>query len=74
MDGLLLSLIAVTAGRTGPRSFAVILIGPKLKEAQNLVDHVVDQVRRTLPVGLDLNASVFRYEPDTDPRWLIGPE
>jgi serine/threonine-protein kinase len=72
MDGLLLSLIAVTAGRTGPRSFAVILIGPKLKEAQNLVDHVVDQVRRTLPLGLDLNASVFRYEPDTDPRWLIG--
>ena len=73
MDGLLLSLIAVTAGRTGPRSFAVILIGPKLKEAQNLVDHVVDQVRRTLPQGLDLAASVFRYEPDTDPRWLIGP-
>ena len=72
MDGLLLSLIAVTAGRTGPRSFAVILIGPKLKEAQNLVDHVVDQVRRTLPLGLDLDASVFRYEPDTDPRWLIG--
>ena len=72
MDGLLLSLIAVTAGRTGPRSFAVILIGPKLKEAQTLVDHVVDQVRRTLPQGLDLNASVFRYEPDTDPRWLIG--
>ncbi|MEP7127164.1 MAG: FHA domain-containing protein, partial [Byssovorax sp.] len=72
MDGLLLSLIAVTAGRTGPRSFAVILIGPKLKEAQNLVDHVVDQVQRTLPQGLDLSASVFRYEPDTDPRWLIG--
>ena len=73
IDGLMLSLIAVTAGRTGPRSFAVILIGPKLKESQNLVEHVVDQVRRTLPQGLDLTASVFRYEPDTDPRWLMGP-
>jgi eukaryotic-like serine/threonine-protein kinase len=73
IDGLMLALIASTAGRTGPRSFAVIVIGPKLKESQNLVDHVVDQVRRTLPQGLDLTASVFRYEPDSDPRWLLGP-
>ena len=73
MEGLLLSLIAVTAGRTGPLRFAVILIGPKLREAQGLVEHVTDQVRRTLPAGVELSASIISYEPGTDPRSLVDP-
>jgi serine/threonine protein kinase len=73
VDNLLLSLVTVTAGRTSPLGFAVILVGPKLKESQNLVEHVVDQVKRTLPHGLDLAVTVTGYEPDTDPRPLIAP-
>ena len=73
MEGLLLSLIAVTAGRTGALRFAVILIGPKLREAQSLVEHVTEQVRRTLPVGLEISASIASYEPGTESSSLIDP-
>jgi serine/threonine-protein kinase len=74
VEGLLLSLIAVTAGRTGPLRFAVILIGPKLREAQSLVEHVTDQVRRTLPVGLELSASIASYTPGGELLALIDPD
>ena len=44
-DMLLLSLIAVTAGRTGPLRFFVAMVGPGQQEARNLVEQVVGQVR-----------------------------
>jgi serine/threonine protein kinase len=71
MDMLLLSLIAVTAGRTGPLRFCVAMVGPGPQEARNLVEQVVSQVQRTLPEGLDLAATIARYEPGVSVRALV---
>src|ERR1700754_4364862 len=72
-DMLLLSLIAVTAGRTGPLRFAVCMTGPGPQEARNLVEQVVGQVLGMLPEGLDLVASIARYEPGMNVRSLVDP-
>ena len=72
-DMLLLSLIAVTGGRTGPLRFAVCMTGPGQQEARNLVEQVVGQVQGMLPEGLDLVASIARYEPGMNVRALIDP-
>jgi serine/threonine protein kinase len=72
-DMLLLSLIAVTAGRTGPLRFVVAMAGPGPQEARNLVEQVVGQVQGMMPEGLDLAASIARYEPGTNVRALIDP-
>ena len=72
-DMLLLSLIAVTAGRTGPLRFAVCMTGPGPQEARNLVEQVVGQVQGMLPEGLDLVASIARYEPGMQVRSLVDP-
>jgi serine/threonine-protein kinase len=72
-DMLLLSLIAVTAGRTGPLRFAVAMAGPGPQEARNLVEQVVGQVQGMMPEGLDLVASIARYEPGTNSRALVDP-
>ena len=68
---LLLSLIAVTAGRTGPLRFCVAMVGPGPQEARNLVEQVVGQVQGMLPEGLELVATIARYEPG-DERALAG--
>jgi serine/threonine-protein kinase len=70
---LLLSLIAVTAGRTGPLRFVVVMAGPGPQEARNLVEQVVGQVQGMMPEGLDLVASIARYEPGTNARALVDP-
>jgi eukaryotic-like serine/threonine-protein kinase len=67
-DMLLLSLIAVTAGRTGPLRFCVAMVGPGPHEAKNLVEQVVGQVQTMLPDGLQLGATVARYEPGVSIR------
>jgi eukaryotic-like serine/threonine-protein kinase len=72
-DMLLLSLIAVTAGKTGPLRFAVAMVGPGPQEARNLVEQVVGQVQGLLPEGLDLVASIARYEAGMNVRALIDP-
>ncbi len=72
-DMLLLSLIAVTAGRTGPLRFAVAMVGPAQQEARNLVEQVVGQVQGMLPDGLDLVASIARHEPGSSVRSLVDP-
>jgi serine/threonine-protein kinase len=72
-DMLLLSLIAVTAGRTGPLRFVVVMAGPGPQEARNLVEQVVGQVQGMMPEGLDLVASIARYEPGTNARALVDP-
>jgi serine/threonine-protein kinase len=73
-DMLLLSLIAVTAGRTGPLRFVVAMTGPGPQEARNLVEQVVGQVQGMLPDGLDLVASIARYEPGMAVRSLVDPQ
>ncbi len=73
-DELLLSLIAVTAGRTGPLRFAVIMAGPDPKEAQNLVEQVVSQMEGLLPEGLELVASIAYHKPRTDVHALIDSD
>jgi serine/threonine-protein kinase len=70
-DMLLLSLIAVTAGRTGPLRFCVAMVGPGTQDARNLVEQVVGQVQGTLPEGLELGATIARYEPELGVRSLI---
>jgi serine/threonine-protein kinase len=72
-DMLLLSLIAVTAGRTGPLRFAVAMAGPGPQEARNLVEQVVGQVQGMMPEGLELVAAIARYEPGSNVRALIEP-
>ncbi|MFO0676724.1 MAG: FHA domain-containing serine/threonine-protein kinase [Polyangiaceae bacterium] len=72
-DTLLLSLIAVTAGRTGPLRFAVAMVGPGPQEARNLVEQVVGQVQGMMPDGLELAASIARYEAGMDVRVLVDP-
>jgi serine/threonine-protein kinase len=70
-DMLLLSLIAVTAGRTGPLRFCVAMVGPGSQEARNLVEQVVGQVQGMLPDGLDLAATIARYETGINVRSLV---
>ena len=72
-DMLLLSLVAVTGGKTGPLRFVVAMVGPNPQEARSLVEQVVGQVQGMLPEGLDLIASIARYEPGMNVRGLIDP-
>jgi serine/threonine-protein kinase len=72
-DMLLLSLIAVTAGKTGPLRFVVSMVGPGAQEARNLVEQVVGQVQGMLPDGLDLVASIARYEAGSSVRSIVDP-
>jgi|GEM_PF-287215 len=70
-DMLMLSLLAVTAGRTGPLRFVVAMVGPGAQEAKNLVEQVVGQVQGMMPDGLELAASIMRYDPGTNVRTLV---
>jgi serine/threonine-protein kinase len=72
-DMLLLSIVAVTAGKSGPLRFAVAMVGPGPQEARNLVEQVVGQVQGLLPDGLDLVASIARCESASTVRQLIDP-
>ncbi len=72
-DTLLLSLIAVTAGRTGPLRFCVAMVGPGPQEARNLVEQVVGQVQGMLPEGLELGATIARYEKGVGAAALVDP-
>ena len=72
-DMMLLSIVAVTAGKTGPLRFAVAMVGPGPQEARNLVEQVVGQVQGLLPEGLDLVASIARCETAVTVRQLVDP-
>ncbi len=61
-DMLLLALVATTAGKVGPLRFAVCMTGSSTQEAKHLVEQVVGQVRGLLPPGIELAASVSRFE------------
>jgi eukaryotic-like serine/threonine-protein kinase len=71
-DMLLLSLIAVTAGSTGPLRFAVAMVGPSAHEAKNLVEQVVGQVQGMMPEGLELVAAISPHTPGRSARELAG--
>jgi serine/threonine-protein kinase len=60
---LLLSIVPVTGGRIGPLKFAVVMTGPSLEEARNVVEQVVSQVQGSMPDSLDLGATLVRAEP-----------
>ncbi len=62
-DVLILSLIPVVSGRSGPLRFAIAMVGPNLQDARNLVEQVVGQVQGLLPEGMELAANLVRYEP-----------
>ena len=70
-DMLLLSLIAVTAGRTGPLRFAVAMAGPAPQEARNLVEQVVGQVQGMLPESLELGVTIVKAEAKRPGRTAI---
>lgn len=72
-DMLLLSLIAVTAGKTGPLRFVVAMSGPGPQEARNLVEQVVGQVQGMLPPELELVASIATYERGVNIKGLVDP-
>jgi eukaryotic-like serine/threonine-protein kinase len=60
---LLLMLVPATAGRIGPLKFAVVMTGPSLEEARNVVEQVVSQVQGSMPEALDLAATLVKSEP-----------
>jgi serine/threonine-protein kinase len=70
-DMLLLSLIAVTAGRIGPLRFCIAMVGPGAQEARNLVEQVVGQVQGMLPEGIELGATIAHCEPGANLRELV---
>jgi serine/threonine protein kinase len=60
---LLLSIVPVTGGRVGPLKFSIVMTGPSLEEARNVVEQVVSQVQGSMPDSLDLGATLVRAEP-----------
>jgi eukaryotic-like serine/threonine-protein kinase len=70
-DMLLLSVIAVSAGRYGALRFGVAMVGPGPQEAKNLVEQVVGQVQGMLPDGLDLSATIVPHVAGRSPRSLL---
>jgi serine/threonine-protein kinase len=69
---LLLSMVPITAGRTGPLKFVVAMTGPTLDEARNVVEQIVSQVRGSTPENLDLKASVTLAEGEVTAEDLLG--
>ena len=68
---LLLCLTPATAGRTGPLSFVVSMVGPTVDEARHVVEQVVSQVQGMLPDTLELGATIVKGEPGRPARTLI---
>jgi len=69
---LLLSMVPITAGRTGALKFVVAMTGPTLEEAKNVVDQIVSQVRGSTPENLDLRASIVLAEGSVTAEELLG--
>jgi serine/threonine-protein kinase len=68
---LLLCLTPAVAGRTGPLSFVVSMVGPTVDEARHVVEQVVSQVQGMLPDTLELGATIVKGEPGRPARTLI---
>jgi len=68
---LLLSIVPVTGGRVGPLKFSIVMTGPNLEEARNVVEQVVSQVQGLMPEALDLAATLVRAEPGQNVHALL---
>jgi serine/threonine-protein kinase len=71
-ETLLVSIVPVTAGCTGPLSFAVAMTGPRTHEARQVVEQVVSQVQGLIPGALELSASLATAEPGQPIEALLG--
>jgi eukaryotic-like serine/threonine-protein kinase len=60
---LLLSIIPVTAGHSGPLSFGVVMTGPSTEEVRHVVEQVVSQVQGSIPESLTLVARIAQAQP-----------
>jgi serine/threonine-protein kinase len=69
---LLLSVVPVTTGRTGPLRFCVGIVGPTVDEARNVVEQVVSQVQGLMPEGLQLDASIVQYQSGASVETLVA--
>ncbi|HEY4157527.1 MAG TPA: FHA domain-containing serine/threonine-protein kinase, partial [Polyangiaceae bacterium] len=68
---LLLSIVPITGGRIGPLKFAIVMTGPNLDEARNVVEQVVSQVQGLMPEALDVAATLVRAEPGHQVQALL---
>jgi serine/threonine protein kinase len=68
---LLLSIIPVTAGQTGPLSFGVVMTGPSTDEVRHVVEQVVSQVQSSMPDTLTLAAHIAQGQPGMPAEALI---
>jgi serine/threonine-protein kinase len=68
---LLLSVVPVTAGRTGPLKFAIAMTGPGLDEARNVVEQTVSQVQGLMPDTLHLDATLVQCQSGKTIQSLI---
>jgi serine/threonine-protein kinase len=69
---LLLSIVPVTAGRTGPLRFLVAMNGPGTEEARQVVEQVVSQVQGSMPPSLELFAELVLVEAGTTAEKIIN--
>lgn len=69
---LLLSIVPVTAGRTGALKFCVAMSGPGQDEARQVVEQVVSQVQGSMPGSLELVVSISAVEPGATAAQLVG--
>ncbi len=69
---LLLSIIPVTAGQTGPLSFGIVMTGPSTDEVRHVVEQVVSQVQGSMPSSLKLVARIAQGQPGMSAEALLG--
>ncbi|WP_231511154.1 FHA domain-containing serine/threonine-protein kinase [Chondromyces apiculatus] len=72
IEAQLLSLVPLTAGRTGPLRFAVAMVGVSQEEARQVLEQVLPQVQDSLPKTLELIATLVKLEPGRPARSLLG--
>lgn len=68
---LVLSIIPVTAGQTGPLSFGVVMTGPRTDEVRHVVEQVVSQVQGSMPESLTLAARIAEGRPGMPAEALL---
>jgi len=71
-ETLLVSIVPITAGRTGPLKFCVSMTGPNVDEARHVVEQVVSQVQSSMPESLELVVNVVAAEPGTTAQQLLA--
>jgi serine/threonine-protein kinase len=71
-ETLLVSIVPITSGRTGPLKFCVSMTGPNLEEARHVVEQVVSQVQSSMPGSLELVVNVVAAEPGMSAQQLLG--